>query len=241
MDTSVPPPTPSSVPDGAGVRVIRQPQPWYLSARIYLALSLLMVGAGIAYLVYPAVASPQPQAGTIPAHEPPAAPAAPGAAASKPTQPSAPMPSTTPPPRSPVLAPVAVSTMADELPSLDPDDIAAYISPADGEPTMAEVIDGLRHAGIHDGLAAFNPPGTSPPLHGIAVPDDFVLPQGYVRHHQVTDEGEPIEPVLMFSPDYTFYDEAGRPIVLPEDRVVPPELAPPGLPIEPIEIPPPAE
>lgn len=131
--------------------------------------------------------------------------------------------------------------MADELPSLDPDDIAAYISPADGEPTMAEVIDGLRHAGIHDGLAAFNPPGTSPPLFGIAVPDDFVLPQGYVRHHQVTDDGEPIEPVLMFSPDYTFYDEAGRPIVLPDDRVVPPELAPPGLPIRPIEIPPPAE
>lgn len=240
MDTSVPPPTPSSAPDGAGVRVIRQPQPLYRSARIYLVLALLWVGAGIAYLVYPAVAAPQPQAGTLPAHVgPAAAPAV--AAAPKPAEPSAPMLPKTPPRRSPELAPVASSPMVDELPSLDPDDIAAYISPADGEPTMAEVIDGLRHAGIHDGLAAFNPPGTSPPLHGIAVPNDFVLPEGYVRHHQVTDDGEPIEPVLMFSPDYTFYDEAGQPIALPDDRVVPPELAPPGLPIRPIEIPPPAE
>jgi hypothetical protein len=238
LDTSVPPPTPSSVPDGAGVRVIRQPQPLYRSARIYLALALLLVGAGVAYLVSPAVTAPQQQAGTMPVVEPPAASAA---EALKPVQTSAPMPSTTPPRRPPALAPVVASPMVDELPSLDPDDIAAYISPADGEPTMAEVIDGLRHAGIHDGLAAFNPPGTSPPLHGIAVPDNFVLPEGYVRHHQVTDDGEPIEPVLMFSPDYTFYDESGRPLDLPEDRVVPPELAPPGLPIRPIEIPPPAE
>lgn len=102
---------------------------------------------------------------------------------------------------------------------------------------MAEIIDGLRHAGITTGLAAFNPPGTSPPLEGIAVPEDFALPEGYVRHHQVTDAGEPIEPILMFSPDYVFHDDQGRLLELPEDHVVPPEMAPPGLPIRPVLIP----
>ena len=69
------------------------------------------------------------------------------------------------------------------------------------------------------------------------MPEDYVLPEGYVRHHQVTDEGEPLEPILMFSPDYVFRDDAGREIVIPEDRIVPPELAPPGLPLRPITIP----
>ena len=111
--------------------------------------------------------------------------------------------------------------------------------PGDPEPTAAELIDALRHAGVHSGIAAFNPPGTSPPLQGLAVPDDFELPEGYVRHHQVTDDGEPIEPILMFSPDFDFHDADGRPIAIPEDRVVPPELAPPGFPKRQVKIPPP--
>jgi hypothetical protein len=41
----------------------------------------------------------------------------------------------------------------------------------------------------------------------------------------------------MFSPDFEFFDEAGNRIELPPDLVVPPELAPPGLPISQIEIP----
>ena len=126
-----------------------------------------------------------------------------------------------------------------DLPSLDPDDIAAYIRPGDEEPTAAELIEALREAGIHDGIAAFNPPGTSPPLEGLAVPEDFELPEGYVRHHQVTDEGEPIEPILMFSPDYEYYDEQGQRIELPADLVVPEALAPPGLPIRRVRVPPP--
>lgn len=121
----------------------------------------------------------------------------------------------------------------------DANDIATYVSPNDPEPTAAELIKALRDSGDHGGIAAFNPPGTSPPLQGLAVPEDFVLPDGYVRHHQVTDQGEPIEAILMFSPDYVFRDAAGNVIPLPEDRVVPPEMAPPGLPIRPIEIPPP--
>jgi len=125
-----------------------------------------------------------------------------------------------------------------ELPSQNPDDVAAYISPHDPVPTMTEVIAALHGAGIYDGLGAFNPPGTSPPLQGLVVPTDFQLPEGYVRHHQVTDEGEPIEPILMFSPDFEFYDASGRPVKLPPDRVVPPELAPPDMPIVQVRIPP---
>ena len=106
---------------------------------------------------------------------------------------------------------------------------------------MAEVIDRLHQAGVTSGLGAFSPPGTRPPLVGLAVPEDFVLPEGYVRHYQATDDGQRIEPILMFSPDHPFVDAADRPIAIPKDRVVPPELAPPGLPIRRIVIPAPTE
>ena len=78
---------------------------------------------------------------------------------------------------------------------------------------MGEVIDRLHQAGVHGGLGAFSPPGTRPPLVGLAVPEDFVLPQGYVRHYQATDDGQRIEPILMFSPDRPALDAAG-----PADR-----------------------
>ncbi|MBW8807799.1 MAG: hypothetical protein JF591_02995 [Lysobacter sp.] len=127
---------------------------------------------------------------------------------------------------------------AQDMPSNDPDDLAAYFQPGDPEPTGAQVIEALQKAGVRTGLGAFNPPGTSPPLMGLAVPEDYALPQGYVRHHQVTDEGVPIEPILMFSPDFVLRDARGRPIAMPADRVVPPELAPPGMPRRQIQIPP---
>ena len=115
-------------------------------------------------------------------------------------------------------------------------DITDYIN--DGErPGMAEVITRLHAAGVHTGLGAFNPPGTRPPLVGLAVPEDFALPPGYVRHHQATDDGQRIEAVLMFAPDYQPVDASGRPVPVPADRVVPPELAPPGLPLRRITIP----
>ena len=107
--------------------------------------------------------------------------------------------------------------------------------------TMNEVIEYLHQLGIHTGLGAFSPPGTRPPLVGLAVPDDFVLPEGYVRHYQATDDGQRIEPILMFAPDHQIFDAANRPIELPTDRVVPPELAPPGFPIRRIVIPAPIE
>ena len=119
-------------------------------------------------------------------------------------------------------------------------DLKDYI-PAGQNPVAGEVIARLRAAGINTGIAAFNPPGTSPPLIGIAVPDEFPLPEGFVRHTQATDDGQRIEPILMFSPDYDFYDAKGRLIDVPEDRVVPPEHAPPGLKIRMIRIPPPVD
>ena len=119
------------------------------------------------------------------------------------------------------------------------DDLASVIVPGTPVPTMGEVIEGLHKAGIRTGLGAFNPPGTSPPLVGLAVPEDFVLPEGYVRHHQATDDGQAIEPILMYSPDYEFLDAAGNRVAIPADRVVPASHAPAGLPIRQIRIPPP--
>jgi len=119
-------------------------------------------------------------------------------------------------------------------------DITAFVNDGE-EPTMAEVITRLHQAGVHTGLGAFSPPGTRPALVGLAVPEDFALPPGYVRHYQATDDGQRIEPILMFAPDARFFDADNRPVALPKDRVVPPELAPPGLPIRRIAIPPPID
>jgi hypothetical protein len=79
------------------------------------------------------------------------------------------------------------------------------------------------------GIALFPPPGTDPIKSGIVVPEGFELPPGYVRHYQTTDDGKQLPAILMFHPDYQPVDEHGAAIPLPENRVVPPELAPPGL------------
>jgi hypothetical protein len=88
-----------------------------------------------------------------------------------------------------------------------------------------------------EGIAAFPPPGTKPIKRGILVPDDFELPPGFVRHYQATDDGEQVPAILMFHPDYQPVDERGVPIPLPANRVVPPEMAPAGLPIQMLEVP----
>jgi hypothetical protein len=80
-------------------------------------------------------------------------------------------------------------------------------------------------------------PGTKPLKRGIVVPEDFELPPGYVRHYQSTDEGERVAAILMFHPDYQPKDERGQPIELPENRVVPAEMAPPGMPIQMLQLP----
>lgn len=120
------------------------------------------------------------------------------------------------------------------------DDLADHVPPGQA-PSMKEVIERLHRAGVRTGLGAFNPPGTRPPLLGLAVPEGFVLPPGYLRHHQATDDGQRIEPILMFDPDHPPAAAAGRALASAPERVVPPELAPPGFPIRRIVIPPPVE
>ncbi|WP_269631266.1 hypothetical protein [Pelomonas sp. BJYL3] len=120
------------------------------------------------------------------------------------------------------------------------DDLADHV-PAGSAPSMQEVIERLHKAGVRTGLGAFQPPGTRPPIVGLAVPEDYVLPDGYVRHHQATDDGQRIEAILMFAPDRPVRDAAGRPIAVPADRVVTPALAPPGFPIRFVVIPRPQE
>jgi hypothetical protein len=73
------------------------------------------------------------------------------------------------------------------------------------------------------------------------VPEDFALPEGYVRHHQATDDGQRIEAILMFAPGFQLLGPDRRPIAMPADRVVPPELAPAGLPIRRIVVPAPLD
>jgi hypothetical protein len=210
---------PSPNGDGDGVRIVGPGGG--RAALAWKALALVLVVGSAAWLLNMHRADP-------PSPAPDAASAATGEAAAAGTSGDAPTFSArrVPPPP------------AGETHPLEGRDLSEFIPPGEA-PTMAEVIEGLHEAGIRTGLGAFNPPGTSPPLVGLAVPEDFQLPEGYVRHYQATDDGQRIEPILMFSPDYQFFDAAGRPIRIPDNRVVPRELAPPGLPIRLIEIPPP--
>lgn len=140
-------------------------------------------------------------------------------------------------------SPVVGPTQARPVRGVDTDqspDLSDYVNPGE-KPTMGEVIARLHAAGVHTGLGAFNPPGTRPPLVGLAVPDDFALPPGYVRHHQATDDGQRIEAILMYAPDFGWTDAQGRPRVLPQERVVPVDAAPPGLPVRTIVLPAPAD
>lgn len=204
------------------------PPPWAL------ALALVAVAGGLAWW--------------WPAAEAPAAAPLAAVAASAPV---AAAPSVLPQPQAsaPGAAVAAMATSPAAAPRIprqrDPNgdqtpDLADYVN--EGErPTMAEVIQRLHAAGVRTGLGAFNPPGTRPPLIGLAVPENFELPPGYVRHHQATDDGQRIEPMLMFSPDAQTVVVNGRTVAVPADRVVTPELAPPGLPIRRIVVPAPVD
>lgn len=112
-------------------------------------------------------------------------------------------------------------------------------TPRAGSSTTEQPVADRGNAGeARSGIHLFPPPGTRPPHRGIIVPDDFELPPGYVRHYQTTDDGKALPPVLMFHPDYDVVDEFGNPLPVPDNRVVPPDMAPPGLPIEILDVPP---
>lgn len=117
----------------------------------------------------------------------------------------------------------------------EPVEASPEAPPAEPEPEPTFTVD--PPGSEPSGIALFPPPGTDPPKRGIVVPEDFPLPEGYVRHHQATDDGEELAPILMFHPDYEWVDDQGGLVELPEDLVVPPEMAPEGLPIELLEIP----
>lgn len=223
----------TELPDDDGVRIVRTPAASRKPLAIAMAAAVLAGGWLLWRSPLSPVAAPPASARGADA---PAAPAP--ADAPTPVATTTAEPTMTPRPSPPATAP---GERPAEERAHDPNDISNYFAPGDPEPTGAELIEALRAAGEKEGIAAFNPPGTSPPLIGIAVPEDFELPPGYVRHHQVTDDGQPLEAILMFSPDHVFRDAAGNPVAIPEDRVVPPEMAPPGLPIRQIEIPPPPQ
>jgi hypothetical protein len=124
-------------------------------------------------------------------------------------------------------------------PERPPAAAAAPAQPANqGEPPNREdAVFGQANPGERSGIALFPPPGTKPIKRGLLVPDDFELPPGYVRHYQATDDGERVPAILMFHPDYHPVDAHGEPIALPADRVVPPDMAPPGMPIQMLELP----
>lgn len=100
-----------------------------------------------------------------------------------------------------------------------------------------DFIAALRESGETAGLAAFSPPGTRPPRSGVIVPADYELPEGFARHYQTTDDGRRLAPVLVVAPGYEIVDEAGDPVALTDDRIVPPEYAPPDLPVQMLDVP----
>lgn len=192
-----------------------------------LLVALCVVGGGLYGLTLPAVPPPVAAVPTATALGPvPAlktAPPAVQAAASVASGSAAP------------LAPRTESPEREADGDLTPD-LRSYLN-AGEQPTMKEVLDRLHAAGVHTGIGAFSPPDTRPNLVGLAVPADFALPDGYVRHFQTTDDGQDIEPILMYAPGLDVLDAAGRPIAIPADRVVRAEQAPPGLPLRHIVIP----
>ena len=226
-----PEPTPADPADGGGA---------WTPSPMFLVIALAIVSGGIVgWWLSPS----QPAVAAAPAAANVAAAASPPAVAATPVA----VPAQGPVAQA-VPAPAAVAPSLPAPPQRrqrDPDgdqtpDLADYLNTGE-HPPMGEVIDRLHAAGVHTGLGAFSPPGTRPPLVGLAVPEDFPLPDGYVRHHQVTDDGDRIEPILMFAPGRQFVDAAGQPIAVPANRVVPPELAPSGLPIRRVTIPAPSD
>jgi hypothetical protein len=210
--------------DGEGVRITEHGTRGSRSVLLYKAFAVVLAGGCVGYLMMGREApsdSGQAAIDERASDRPVAAPMRPAALEAT----AVPRRDVTPPPAAP----------GGDLSSVD----LSEVIPPGMEPTAAEVIDELHKAGIHSGIGAFNPPGTSPPLIGLAVPDDFELPEGYVRHYQATDDGQRIEPILMYSPDFEFFDSAGRRIEIPADRVVPPGMAPSGLTTRRITVPPP--
>lgn len=204
------------------------PQAWRPSTGL-LAAAVIIIAAAVSYWV---LSTDTPQETQADAAKRPAPTAWEHLASASAIPPAAEHPTRPPQPTSPAPA-------AAPIDGVDPTpDLSSYVNRGE-KPTMQEVITRLQQNNVSSGLAAFSPPGTRPPKIGLAVPENFVLPPGYVRHHQATDDGQRIEAILMFAPDYQPLDANQQTIEMPADRVVPPHLAPPGFPVRTITIPPP--
>jgi len=198
------------------------------------ALVLVLAAAGLAWLALrptdgdPAAAPGAPAAATSPL----AAGGPPGATAAAGTRRTPAAPASAP--RAPADA-ARVAAASSSASGDAADDLDGSGAEEDEEPPSTEDAPVFEYAPPgqeHSGLAAFPPLGTKPLVSGILVPDGFQLPSGYVRHYQATDDGRMLPPVLLFHPDHAPLDAEGRPLLDTKDRVVPPEQAPPGLPIE---------
>lgn len=113
-------------------------------------------------------------------------------------------------------------------PADEPSQEPAPRRPPPGEPQEITVDQLPRGDGT--GIDAFPRPGTKPLRGGLIVPDDYQLPPGYMRHYQTTDDGEQLPAILLYQPNFTPRGADGQPLPVPPDRIVPRELAPPGLP-----------
>lgn len=110
-------------------------------------------------------------------------------------------------------------------------------APPDDPPAREDAPFAFGPPGEKTGIALFPSRDTKPIKVGIVVPDDFEVPEGYLRHYQASEDGEMLPAILLFHPDYEWVDDEGHAIELPADRVVPPELAPPGLSIQMLQVP----
>lgn len=146
-----------------------------------------------------------------------------------------PPPAVSEPQRSPDPEPPAAARPAVRLSPPRPS--AAPPPPPDPEPSESPpMAPSDVPSGGKSGLALFQP-GIKPIRKGIVVPESFPLPPGYMRHYQSMDDGRELPAILMFHPDYKPVDASGQSVPLPESRIVPPELAPPGLPIQMLQVP----
>lgn len=201
---------------GDGVRVVAtggvRKSVWWIAAAVALLAAALLILARLA-------------GGPAPVAVAPPAPAA-------------------PPPR--VIADAPVESRRDE-PRKQRSHRARRIEPASASDSAPVPAPGAEPPARDDPPFSIGPPGsgialfpsrdTKPIKSGIVVPEDFELPEGYVRHFQANEDGELLAPILLFHPDYEIVDESGQVIGVPADRVVPPELAPEGLPIQMLDVP----
>jgi len=213
--------------DGDGVRTLKSSG---IRASVWLlALAMLLVGVSVFVIFRPAVegylsAGPQPPPSSVAAA--PRAAAAPMDTRLRPAPASRVVPPPVPAAQAAAVAPPAGQGDEPRVPAPKGAVAAAAAAP---EEAQAEEEQG--------GIGVFPPPGTKPIKQGIVVPEGFELPPGYVRHYQATDDGKMLPAILMFHPDYQPMDARGNPIPVPENRVVPPELAPPGMPVQMLDVP----